>query len=53
MAPEIDVEEMNLRITFLVGSVDSIRSGNKGNTGDHGEAKTNGFFDMDLSRDEE
>lgn len=50
--PVASVREMKHRLSMLAGS-DSLPSGGDGQTGDHGEAKSNGIFDMDLAGDEE
>lgn len=51
-SPLATAKDMKHRFSLLAGSLDDITSG-EGNTGDHGEAKTNGIFELDLATEEE
>lgn len=51
--PATKVKEMQHRLSLLAGSPDAITSGGDGSQGDHGEAKENSFFNLDLIESEE
>lgn len=51
--PATKVKEMQHRLSLLAGSPDGITSGGDGSQGDHGDAKENSFFNLDLIESEE
>lgn len=51
--PAARVTAMKYRLSLLAGSPESLTGGDYGTEGEHGEAKKNSIFDLDLTEEEE